>query len=54
MFLRDLVQALHHDAVPYCVVGGLAVNLHGIPRTTAAVHLADGVSGDACSVAPAT
>lgn len=34
MFLVDLVSALHDDSVEYCIVGGMAVNLHGVPRTT--------------------
>lgn len=39
MFLHDLLAALHADRVRYCVVGGLAVNLHGVPRTTYDVDL---------------
>lgn len=34
MFVRDVTRALDEAGVPYCIVGGLAVNLHGIPRTT--------------------
>ena len=39
MFIRDLLQALADAAVPYCVVGGVAVNLHGVPRMTYDVDL---------------
>lgn len=39
MFVRDVTRALEEANVPYCVVGGLAVNLHGIPRTTFDVDL---------------
>lgn len=34
MFARDVARALDDHGVGYCVVGGLAVNLHGIPRAT--------------------
>lgn len=34
MFIRDLVAALDGHGVRYAVVGGVAVNLHGIPRMT--------------------
>ena len=34
MFVREVTRALDEAGVPYCIVGGLAVNLHGIPRTT--------------------
>lgn len=34
MFLRDLLSALSDELVPYAVVGGVAVNLHGVPRMT--------------------
>jgi hypothetical protein len=49
MFLRELVQALHHDVVPYCIVGGLAVNLHGIPRTTYDVDIVVATTADGLS-----
>jgi hypothetical protein len=39
VFIRDLLQALADAAVPYCVVGGVAVNLHGVPRMTYDVDL---------------
>ena len=34
VFIRDLLKALADAQVPYCIVGGVAVNLHGIPRMT--------------------
>ena len=34
MFLREVLTALALRRVRYCVVGGVAVNLHGIPRMT--------------------
>lgn len=34
MFFRDLLEAFAAAKIPYCVVGGVAVNLHGIPRMT--------------------
>ena len=34
MFIEDLLRALAAAEVRYCVVGGVAVNLHGIPRMT--------------------
>lgn len=40
MFIRDLLQALAEANVPYCLVGGVAVNLHGVPRMTYDVDLA--------------
>ena len=39
VFIRDLLAALANKRVPYCVVGGVAVNLHGIPRMTYDVDL---------------
>lgn len=39
MFIRDLLRALADAAVPYCVVGGVAVNLHGVPRMTYDIDL---------------
>lgn len=39
MFVRDLVLALTRAHVEYCVVGGLAVNLHGARRRTYNVDL---------------
>lgn len=34
VFVRDVARALEDRGVRYAVVGGLAVNLHGIPRAT--------------------
>lgn len=34
MFARDVALLLDEYGVEHCVVGGLAVNLHGIPRAT--------------------
>ena len=34
MFVRDVAEALEARGVRYAVVGGVAVNLHGIPRLT--------------------
>jgi hypothetical protein len=34
MFLQSLAAALADVSVPYCIVGGVAVNLHGVPRMT--------------------
>lgn len=40
MFYRDLLQRLAEKKIAYCVVGGVAVNLHGVPRMTYDVDLA--------------
>jgi hypothetical protein len=34
MFVRDLLLALSRSAIRYSIVGGVAVNLHGVPRLT--------------------
>jgi hypothetical protein len=34
VFIRELLAALAQARVDYCVVGGVAVNLHGVPRMT--------------------
>lgn len=34
MFIQRLVHALVAGDVAYCIVGGVAVNLHGVPRMT--------------------
>ena len=39
MFYYELFEALYRAKVKYLVVGGLSVNLHGIPRVTADVDL---------------
>jgi hypothetical protein len=47
MFLRDLLAALSDASVPYAVVGGVAVNLHGVPRMTYDVDLVVPATADA-------
>ena len=39
MFYAHLFEGLERHGVRYAVAGGLAVNLHGVPRTTADVDL---------------
>ena len=39
MFIRDLAQALSEAKIRYCIVGGVAVNLHGAIRRTYNVDL---------------
>lgn len=39
MFYLDLFKALQEERVDYVVVGGLAVNLHGVERATMDVDL---------------
>lgn len=39
MFIRDLIAALDRAGIRYCLVGGVAVNLHGVPRLTYDVDL---------------
>lgn len=39
MLYLDLFQALHEHQVRYLLVGGLAMNLHGVPRMTMDVDL---------------
>ena len=34
MFYIDLLEQLYHHHVKYLIVGGLAVNLYGVPRVT--------------------
>jgi hypothetical protein len=34
MFYFEVIEALHNNKIPFLIVGGLAVNLHGIPRVT--------------------
>lgn len=48
MFIRDLVAALDRHGVRYAVVGGVAVNLHGVPRMTYDIDIV--VSTDATSL----
>jgi hypothetical protein len=47
VFIRDLLRALADAKVPYCVVGGVAVNLHGIPRMTYDIDLVVPTTSDA-------
>jgi hypothetical protein len=39
MFYLELFRALEEDRVRYLLVGGLAMNLHGVPRMTMDVDL---------------
>lgn len=39
MFYLDLFRSLHDHGVRYLLVGGLAMNLHGVPRMTMDVDL---------------
>ena len=39
MFYLDLFRALEQHQVRYLLVGGLAMNLHGVPRTTMDVDI---------------
>jgi predicted nucleotidyltransferase len=39
VFIRDLIGALDRAGIRYCLVGGVAVNLHGVPRLTYDVDL---------------
>lgn len=39
MFVEDLVRALSRHGVDYALVGGVAVNLHGVPRMTYDIDL---------------
>ncbi|MBC7171161.1 MAG: nucleotidyl transferase AbiEii/AbiGii toxin family protein [Polyangiaceae bacterium] len=34
MFVRALISTFNRKDVPYCLVGGVAVALHGVPRMT--------------------
>jgi len=39
MFYEGVLKALNKKGVKYVVVGGIALNLHGVPRTTADLDL---------------
>jgi len=39
MFYYEVLEALHRDNVRYVLVGGLSVNLHGVPGTTQDIDL---------------
>ncbi len=57
MFIRDLIAALVDAEVPYCLVGGVAVNLHGVPRMTYDIDIAvtlEAKALDACEKALAS
>ena len=45
LFYHDVLAALTSAGVPFVVVGGLAVNLQGVPRFTADVDLAVALDG---------
>jgi hypothetical protein len=45
LFYHDVLVALSQAGVPFVVVGGLAVNLHGVPRFTADVDVAVAFEG---------
>lgn len=47
VFIRDLLAALAEAQLPYCLVGGVAVNLHGVPRMTYDVDLTVPTTPDA-------
>lgn len=34
MFYFDIIKEFYKNKIEYLIVGGLAVNLHGVPRTT--------------------
>lgn len=54
MFAKQLFDALAAADVRYCVVGGVAVNLHGIPRMTYDIDIMVEMSATnlaACTVA---
>jgi len=34
VFIREFLTTLSRSQIRYCVVGGVAVNLHGVPRMT--------------------
>lgn len=39
MFYLDLFRALHHENARYLIVGGLALNIHGVERATMDIDL---------------
>lgn len=46
LFYEDVIGALTDEGVRFVVVGGLAVILHGVPRTTADLDLAVDLNED--------
>lgn len=45
MFIRELIAALASSNVRYCIVGGVAVNLHGVPRMTYDIDIVPALDG---------
>jgi hypothetical protein len=39
LFYYEVLEGLHRRKIRYLIVGGLAVNLHGVPRTTQDIDL---------------
>lgn len=39
MYYQEILSAIFRERVKYLIVGGLAVNLHGIPRVTQGIDL---------------
>jgi hypothetical protein len=46
MFYLDLFRALNEAGVRYVLVGGVALNLHGVERATMDVDVAIALDGD--------
>jgi hypothetical protein len=46
MFYLDLFRCLHGRKVRYLLAGGLAMNLHGVPRTTMDIDLVVALDAD--------
>lgn len=46
MFYVDFFRALHEEGVRYVLVGGIAVNLHGVERATGDVDLLLALDGE--------
>ncbi len=54
VFIRDLIAALDRAGIRYCLIGGVAVNLHGVPRLTYDVDLVVAVDPDSLRTVRAT
>ena len=39
VFIQELIEAFDRAEIRYCIVGGVAMNLHGVPRMTYDVDL---------------
>jgi hypothetical protein len=39
MFYNEILEALHNKKIRYLIVGGLAVNLHNVPRMTSDIDI---------------